>query len=123
MNLNSCKHSAEHRTHLLRIQILPGGGKPRSLVQQRLLGDGFRPNTLNCVQHGHGISEPSAYSVGYESLNISGRDALTSLGRLIVSSGQQRFRDVIAIPDALLCRMTRRHRVALRIVNETSEEA
>src|SRR6516162_7366024 len=84
MNLDFCDHGEEQRTQVLRTQILPAGGKPRSLVQQRLLGNGFRPNTLNCVQHGHGISEPRAYAASNQSLDMSGWNALTSLGRLIV---------------------------------------
>jgi hypothetical protein len=32
MNLNSCKHSAEHRTQLLGIEILPSGDELRRLV-------------------------------------------------------------------------------------------
>jgi hypothetical protein len=122
MNLDSCNQGEEKGTQVLRIEILPAGGKPRSLVQKRLLGNGVRATTLNCIQHGDRISEPCAYPASNQSLDMSGRNALTPLRRLVVS-GQQRFGDIVSIPDALLCSMTRRHRLALRIVNETSEQA
>ena len=61
MNLNFRDYGEEKRTQVLRIEILPAGGKPRSLVQKRLLGNGVGTTTLNCIQHGDRISEPCAY--------------------------------------------------------------
>ncbi len=85
MNLDFCDHGEEERTQVLRIEILPAGGKPRRLVQKRLLGNGVGATTLNCVQHGDRISEPCAYPASDQSLDMSGRNALTPLRRLIVS--------------------------------------
>ena len=84
MNLDFCDHGEEKRTQALRIEILPAGGKPRRLVQKRLLGNGVGAMTLNCIQHGDRISEPCAYPASDQSLDMSGRDALTPLRRLIV---------------------------------------
>ncbi len=123
MNLDFCDHGEEKRTQVVRIEILPAGGKTRSLVQKRLLGNGVGATTLNCIQHGDRISEPCVYPAGDQSLDMSGRYALTPLRRLIVSSGQQRFGDVVSIPDALLYSMTRCHRFAIRVVDETGEQA
>ena len=78
MSLNSCDHGAEDRTQALRIELLPVAGKPRSLNQKRLLGNGVGTTTLNRIQHGDGISEPGAYTASDQSLNISGRNALAS---------------------------------------------
>ena len=105
MNLDFCHHGVEKGTQVLRIEILPAPGKPRRLVQKRLLGNRVRATTLNRVQHGDRISKPSAYTAGDQSLDMSGRDALTSLRRLIVTSGQQGSRDVVAIADTLLYSM------------------
>jgi hypothetical protein len=102
MNVDFCDHGEEKRTQVLRVEILPAGGKPRSLVQKRLLGNGVGATTLDGVQNGNGIGEPCAYAVSDQSLNVGGRDALTPLRRLNVSSGQQRFGDVVSIPDALV---------------------
>ena len=77
MNLDFCDHGEEERTQLLRIEILPAGGKPRRLVQKPLLGNGVGPTTLNCVQHGDRISEPCADPASDQSLDMSGRNALT----------------------------------------------
>ena len=49
MNLDFCDHGKEKCTQVLRIEILPAGGKPRSLVQKRLLADGIGAMTLNLV--------------------------------------------------------------------------
>ena len=83
MNLDSCDHGAENRTQLLRIELLPAGGKPRRLVQKPLLGNGVGPTTLNCVQHGDRISEPRADPARDQSLDMSGRNALAPPRRLI----------------------------------------
>ena len=79
MNLNFRDYGEEKRTQILRIEILPAGGKPRSLVQKRLLGNGVGTTTLNCIQHGDRISEPRAYPVRNQSLDMSGWDALAPL--------------------------------------------
>jgi hypothetical protein len=60
VNLDFCHHGEEKRTQVLRIEILPAGGKLRSLVKKRLLGNGVGATTLNCVQDGNRISEPCA---------------------------------------------------------------
>ena len=86
MNLDFCDHGAENRAQPLRIEILPGGGKPRRLVQKPLLGNGVGPMTLNCVQHGDRISEPTADTAGDQSLDMRGRKALTPLVALSSSS-------------------------------------
>ena len=79
MNLNSCDHGAEDRAQLLRIEILPTGGKPRCLVQKPLLGNGVGATTLNGVQHGNRIGEPCADPASDQSLDMSGRNALALL--------------------------------------------
>ena len=86
MNLNSCDHGAENCTQLLRIELLPGAGKPSRLVQKTLLGNRVGPMALNCVQHGDRISEPRAYPARDQSLDMRGRNALTPPRRLIASS-------------------------------------
>ena len=45
---------------MLRIEILPVGGKSCSLVQKRLLGNAVGTMTLNCVQHDHRIGDTLA---------------------------------------------------------------
>ena len=86
MNLDFCDYGEGKRTQVLRIEILPAGGKPRSLVEKRLLCDGVRPTALDSVQHDDRISEPCAYPASNESLDMSGRNALAPLRCLIVSS-------------------------------------
>ena len=122
MNLDLCNHGAEKRAQMLDIEILPASDKPRSLVKKRLMANGVGPTILDCVQHGDRISEPCADPASDQSFDVSGRNALTPRRRLIVS-GQQRLRDVISIPDTLFYRMTRSHRFALRIIDETGEQA
>ena len=77
--MNSCDYGAEDRTQLLRIEILPAGGKPRRLVQKRLLSNGIGPTTLDCVQHGDWIGEPCAYPARNQSFDMGGRNALAPL--------------------------------------------
>ena len=60
MNLNFCDHVPEDRTQLLRIEFLPGGGKPRSLVQKPLVGSRVGSTALDSVQHRDRIGKPSA---------------------------------------------------------------
>ena len=69
---------------MLRIEILPAGGKSCSLVQKRLLGNGVGTMTLNCVQHDHRIGEPCAYPASDQSLNmrLGCADPCSSLFRL-----------------------------------------
>jgi hypothetical protein len=121
VDLDFRHHSEEKRAQVLRIEILPAGGKPRSLVKKRLLGNNVGATTLNCVQDGNRVSEPCADPASNQSLDMSGRNALPPVGRLVAD--QQRFGDVVSIPDTLLYRMTRRHRFAMRVVEETSEQA
>ena len=85
MNLNSWDHGAKDRTQLIRIELLPGGGEPRSLVQKPLLGDRLGPMTLNCIQHGNGISDPRADPANNQSLDMGGRNALAPPLRLNAS--------------------------------------
>ena len=102
MNLDFCDHGKEERTQVLCIEIQPAGGKPSSLVQKRLLGNGVGATTLNCVEHGDRVSEPCAHPASDQSLKMSGRNALTPF---FIFSGQQRLGDVVSIPDALLYSM------------------
>ena len=87
-NLDFCDHGTEKSAHMLDIEILPAGGKPRSLVQKRFLGNGVGSTTLNCVQHSDRIGEPCAYPASDQSLDMDSRDALTPIRRLIVSRHQ-----------------------------------
>ena len=110
MNLNSCGHGVEDRAQLLGVDLLPGGGEPHRLVQKPLLGNSVRPATLDRVQYGDRIGESRADPVSNQSLDLSGRNALTPPLRFSASS-QQRFGDVVSIADTLLYRMSGRYRL------------
>src|SRR6516164_10903859 len=122
MNFNSCDHGAEYRAEVFGVEILPSGRKPCSLVQKPLLGNRVGPTTLDRIQHCDRIAEPCAYPASNESLDKSGRKSLAPLRPFILSS-QYRLGNVVSIPDTLLYHMTRGHQLAMRVVDETSEQA
>ena len=98
MNSNFCGHSAEDckcsRSASSSCQEATSRAAPR---QKRLLGNGIGLMTLNCVQHGYGISEPPANPAPDQSLDMRGRNAPTPSGRLVTPSSHQAFGDIIAI--------------------------
>ena len=69
MNLDFADQGEEKGTQVLRIEILPAGGKPRGLAQKRLLGNGVGATALNGVQHRDRISEPCVYPASNQSVN------------------------------------------------------
>ena len=83
MNLDARDKGEEKPAEILRTEIVPAGGKPRSLVQQLLLCNGVGVTALDGVEDGDRIGEPCAYTAGDQSLDVGGRDALAAFVALL----------------------------------------
>ena len=122
VQIDAGEERAQHRPLLGRRKLRPAAREPRGTIQQPVLLGGVGHGLSERPEHLRFAPQEPAQAFDDEPFQVGGGHAPAGRGS-VAASGDQRVRDVVAVPPARLVGVARRHAPAGAVAQQPGQQA